>query len=150
MGCLSVREQEGTMNGSAVYGLIGGLVFVVMTSMVPQPTGSVVFWSLSAGHFMWGAAICWRRTRLPLATTAMIIGAVMLAAFAVLAGFGRVFPDFPRAWWPPIVLAMVAGPLCLLAESRLHRRQWAEWRDYMADKSAWDIVTARHIPTLHH
>jgi hypothetical protein len=138
------------MNGSAVYGLIGGFLFVVMTRVGPQPTGSVVFFTLSAGHLMWGAAICWRRTRLPLATTAMIIGAITFTVFATLAAFGTVFPDFPPGWWPPIVLGMVAGPLCLLAESRLHRRQWTEWRDYMADKSAWDILMARHIPTLHH
>lgn len=138
------------MKGSAVYGLIGGFVSVVMTTVVQQPTGSVVFWTLLAGQLTRGAAICWRRTRLPLATTAMGIGAITSGVFATLAVFGRVFPDFPAAWWPPIVFGMVAGPLCLLAESRLHRRQWAEWRDYMTDKSAWDILTARHIPTLHH
>ena len=138
------------MQGSTVYGLIGGIVFFVMITVVPQPTGSVVFWTLLAGQLTWGAAICWRRTRLPLATTAMSIEAISSALLATLAVLGRVFPDLPAAWWPPVVFGMAAGPLCLFAESRLHRRQWAEWRDYMTDKSAWDILTARHIPTLHH
>ena len=53
------------MLGSAVYGFFGGIAFVVLTRVAPQPSGSIVWWGFLAGQLTWGAAICWHRTGLP-------------------------------------------------------------------------------------
>jgi hypothetical protein len=78
----------------------------------------------------------------------MGIGAVGSALLAILATAGHVFPDLPFEWWVPLVVLMISGPLCLFVESRVHRAQWTRWRDYMGRKTAWDILTGRHIPRL--
>jgi hypothetical protein len=59
-----------------------------------------------------------------------------------------VFPHLPLEWWVPVGALMTLGPLCLFVESRVHGARWARWRDYMRGKTAWDILTGRHIPRL--
>lgn len=136
------------MRASALYGLVMGIAIVLLTRVVPQPTGSIIVWGFFAGQLTWGALVCWRRTGLPFATAAMTIGAACSAALAVLAAGGHVFPDLPLGWWVPVGLGLVLGPLCLLVESRVHRAKWKRWGDYMEGKNLWDIVTGRHIPPL--
>lgn len=136
------------MSGSAVYGLVRGVGSVLLTRIAPQPIGSILWWGVLAGQLTWGAALCWRRTALPFATAAMAIGAATSAILTTLAVTGRVFPDLGRGWWVLVGLGFVAGPLCLLVESRLHRAKWLQWGRYMERKNAWDIFTGLHIPDL--
>jgi hypothetical protein len=136
------------MIGSAIYGVLGGIAFVLLTRVVPGPAGSVVWWSFVAIQLTWVSAICWRRTGLPFATAAMVIAAANSGLLALLAMSGSAFPDLPLRWWIPVGFGLVAAPVCLLVESRVHRVESAQWRDYMAHKNAWDILVGRHIPNL--
>ncbi len=124
------------MLGSMIYGLVLGAGFVVAVEMAPQPVGSVVWWSLVAGQLSWGAAITWRRTRLPFATAAMLVGAGGAAILTVAALLGYVFLFLPLAWVVPVCSLIAVGPICFFLESRLHPREWAHWRTYMEHKSA--------------
>jgi len=134
------------MLGSAMYGLLLGLVFVVLTELAPQPIGSLAWWILVAAQLSWGARITWRRTKLPFATAAMVGGATgaTLVASAILSG--HAFPWLPIAWAVPVYGLMAAGPVCLLIESRVHRDDWLRWSTYMEHSSAFDIMLGRHIP----
>ncbi len=136
------------MAASAVYGMVLGLVFVLMTKFAPQPTSAVIWWSFFAVQLGIGARLCWRRTALPYATAAMTVGSVTSALLAVLASLGRVYPDLPPAWWPVIGTAMVAGPVLLMVESRVNRVRCNQWRAFMQRSSAWDVLWGRHIPDL--
>src|SRR5471032_1568641 len=115
------------MSGSAAYGFLLGIGFVLISRVAPQPAGSIVWWSLLAVQLTRGSTICWRRTGLPFASAAMAIGAVESSLLAALAAAGHIFPDLPSAWWVPMGVLMISVPLCLFVESRVHRAQWARW-----------------------
>lgn len=136
------------MQASALYGLVMGIAAFLFMRAMPQPTGSIILWGFIAGELSWGAIVCWRRTGLPFATTAMIVGAMSSAVLAVLAAAGHVFPDLPFTWWALVVLSLVSGPLLLLVESRVNRARWKRWAEFMEGKSLWDVVTGRHVPFL--
>jgi len=136
------------MSASAVYGFFIGLASVLFIRILPQPAGSIIFWGFFAIQLTWAAATCWRRTRLPFATTAMALGAAQSVFFIALAMTGRVFPDLSLRLWVPMGAGLVLGPLFLFIESKANRAKWKRWADYMERKSAWDIVLARHIPQI--
>ncbi len=136
------------MWGSAAYGFFLGLGSLFFIGGAPQPAGSIIWWGFFALQLTWGSAVCWRRTGLPFATAAMAIGAVTSGLLTVLAAFGNVFPDLPFRWWVPVGFGLVSAPVCLFAESRVHRAKWNQCVDYMERKNAWDIFTVRHIPNL--
>jgi hypothetical protein len=74
---------------SGLYGVLLGIVMVVLTTLAPQPAGAIIFWSLICIQLSWCAVICWRRTDLPFASAAMINGSVMSAGLVVLALMGQ-------------------------------------------------------------
>jgi hypothetical protein len=136
------------MVGSVVYGLVLAVAFVLFCRAAPQPGGSTVFWCALALHLSFIATITWVRTRLPLATAAMGFGSAGAALSAVSAMRGQVFPLLPLEWALPVYGLAIAAPVCLLIESRVHRRQWELWRAHMDQMSALDILRGRHIPAL--
>jgi hypothetical protein len=136
------------MSGAAVYGFFIAIGFVLLTRVAPQPVSSVIWWSFCALQLTWNSTICWRRTGLPFASAGMGISAVVSALLAILATEGHVFSDLPFEWWVLVAVLMISGPVCLFVESRVHRTQWARWRDYQERKTAWDILAGRHIPRL--
>jgi hypothetical protein len=136
------------MLGSAMYGVLLAAAFFALTRLAPQPAGSLVLWLLLAGQLSRGAAITWRRTRLPFAMAAMLTGAGAFAILAVATVLGHVFPLLPVGWAVAVYGLIVAGAVCLLIESRVHRRKWSQWKSFMEHKSAWDILLGRHIPDL--
>jgi hypothetical protein len=107
---------------------------------------------LFAVQLAWIARVCWCRTGLPCAAAAMALASTASAIVAVLAWEGHRANSIPLSWLIPLAVVAGAAPLCLLIESRLHRPEWAAWRDYEEDKSLWDFLTGRHIPDLrgHH
>ena len=133
---------------AALYGVTIGIGFVVFTRLMPQPLGSLIYWSFFSVQLSWGAMTCWRRTGLPFATAAMVTGAAMSACLAVLAAMGHPFQALAPESWVLFVGGTVLGPLFLLIESRANRVKWQQWGRYMENKSFWDIVTGRHIPEL--
>jgi len=133
---------------SAVYGAFIGLAFLVFTRLVPQPVGSVLFWGVVSLQLSWFAITCWRRTGLPFVTAAGVTGAAVAMSFLVLGVFGHPFPGVGPEAWVPLAGVLVLGPLFLFIESRVNRAKWKQWAEHMAQRSAWDIVTGRHIPQL--
>jgi len=91
------------MAPGARYGAFFGVAFVVFTRLVPQPMGSVIFWSFFALQLSWFALTCWRRAALPFASAAGVTGAVMSICLAVLAAIGHSYPDWPRESWALLV-----------------------------------------------
>jgi ABC-type polysaccharide/polyol phosphate export permease len=136
------------MLGAAVYGFFLGLGALLFIQLAPQPSGLILWWGFFAIQLTWGASLCWRRTRLPFATTAMVIAAASSGTLAVLAAVGHVFPDLPRTWWVPVGVGLFSSPLLFLVESRVHREKWMQWKQLMEQKNAWDILKGRHIPQL--
>lgn len=134
------------MLGSMIYGACLGLGFVAVQRLAPQPIGWVVWWLAFAVQLARGATLTWRRTALPFATAALCLGATAAALIAVLSAAGFIFPDYPLRLAVLVYSLMVAGPLCLLIESRVHRAEWLRWRKDMQAKSAWDILLGRRIP----
>lgn len=136
------------MWGAFVYGSFLGIAAVLFVQAAPQPLGSILWWGFFACQLTWVAAVCWRRTALPFATAAMALAATASGTLAALALAGHVFPDLPGAWWAPVGGGLLSGPLLLLIESRVHQEKWMRWKHYMERKSAWDILSGRHIPEL--
>jgi hypothetical protein len=136
------------MVGSVMYGCVLALAFFLATKIAPQPSGSVLWWSVLTIQLGIAARLCWRRTRLPFATAAMAIAAASCALLATLAAAGMVYPDLPAAWWPVVGASMVASPTLLLVESRVNRARWNRWRASSQRCSLWDILRGRHIPNL--
>ena len=136
------------MRGAGKYGILGGIVMVVLTMFAPQPVGSILFWSFTALHLMWGATVVWRRTVLVYWTTGMVLAAATSVMMAVLAMFGYVIPEVPD--WALALLLVQAGVLLALhfAERRVKRAKWDLWAKYMDDKTEWDIVLCRHVLDL--
>ena len=134
------------MWGSAAYGCVGFLCFILVTRTAPQPAGSVFWWGFLAVQLTWGAGLCWRRMGLRFAASAMAVGAGMSALLTALAATGHVFPNLPPLWWIPVGSAMAAGPLLFLLESRVHPHEWKRWGEFMEHTNAWDIFTGRHVP----
>ena len=136
------------MWGSAVYGFFLGIGALLFIRAAPQPAGSFLWWGFFGVQLTWGAALCWRRTRLPFATAATAIAAATSCLLAGLAVAGHVFPDLPRAWWVAVGGGMLAASLLLLIESRVHRAKWMQWKQYMERKTAGEILMGRHIPDM--
>ena len=138
------------MLGSAFYGLLITLVMFLVGVVAPQPAGSLVLWGGLAIHGAWGATVLWRRTRLPFATAAVAAGVFASIAFAVLSLYGYTFASPPRELRSAllIVCLVLLIPLLLFLESNVHPAEWQRWKRFMENKTAWDIVRARHIPDL--
>lgn len=73
------------MSAAAVYGFFLGISWVLFFRVAPQPLGSIVWWGFFTGQLIWGAALCWRRTRLPFATAALAIAAATSGLLTILA-----------------------------------------------------------------
>jgi hypothetical protein len=136
------------MLGSAIYGASLGLGSVAVARLAPQPIGWVLWWAFLAGQLGWASVVTWRRTALPFATTAMLLGAIAAGFLALLSAAGFVLPELPLRLALPVGCLVVASSLCLFLESRVHRPQWLCWKEHMSGQSAGDIVLARHIPNL--
>jgi hypothetical protein len=136
------------MGGSVAYSLALGLAFVIFCREAPQPGGSVVFWLAVAVHLSLAASVTWIRTRLPFATVAMSLGVVAAVLIAASAVSGHAFPLLPMEWAFPVYTLLLVAPVCLLIESRAHRREWEHWKAHMQHMSALDILRGRHVPDL--
>ncbi len=136
------------MLGSMMYGILVGLGFYALARVAPQPAGSLLCWSLIAVQLVRGAAITWRRTHLPFATTSMLSAAASASIIATATWSGYTFPLLPITWSiSAFGLLAVAGG-CMLLESSVHPREWSQWKTFMDGKSVWDIALGRHIPEL--
>lgn len=97
---------------------------------------------------VWGGTVLWRRTGLPFATAAVFLATAVAALLAVLAIAGWPFPYLFHGWLAPVTALLFFAPGLLIVESRVHPRQWAQWKAYAEDKNAWDILLGRHVPYL--
>ena len=135
-------------NSGSRYGLVLGLVMICLTMIAPQPIGSVIFWLALSIQLSFGTVQLWRRTGLPFATSAMIIGA--LVSFFLSWAYSRGYELFslPLAWGIIVWLSIIAGPLLLFVESRVNPEKWKVWREASENSSVWDMLLGRHIPQL--
>ena len=133
---------------AGLYGGIIGIAFLLFTTLVPQPTGSVILWTFFSVQLSWGALTCWRRTGLPFASAALVTGAVLSTCLLILAVIGRPYPTWPPESFVLFAGGVVLGPLFLFIESRVNRAKWKQWAHHMERQSVWDIVIGRHIPQL--
>lgn len=136
------------MTGAAGYGAILGLAGFAFTRLLPQPVGSMLFWSGLAAYLAWGAIVWWRRTGLALTSAAVAIGSFAAAILVGLAIAGRVYPDIPVEWWILLATLCLVAAACMVAESRIHRGHWRRCRGCVEGKSPWDVLRGRHVPDL--
>jgi hypothetical protein len=78
----------------------------------------------------------------------MTTGAVMSGCLVVLAAMGQPFPHLDASSWVLYAGGAALGVFFLLVESRVNRAKWQAWARHGRTTSAWDILTARHIPRL--
>jgi hypothetical protein len=133
---------------ATAYGFFIGIVFFVLSDLIAQPLGSLVFWSVVGIQLSWAAVTCWRRTGLPFATASMASGAVTSGCLVVLAAMGSPFPNLAPESWVFFAGATALGPLFLFIESRVNPSRWKQWAQHMERTKAWDMFTGRHIPQL--
>lgn len=133
---------------SAQYGFFLGIALAVFMGIAPQPAGSIIIWGFFSVQLSWAALTCWRRTGLPFATAALVNAAVMSLCVAVLAALGHPIHDWAPESWVLFAGCAVTGWLFLSIERRVNQPKWKEWSRHMKHKTAWDIVTGRHIPQL--
>jgi hypothetical protein len=133
-----------------IYGLFIAAVILLVEKFTPQPLGSAILWVAFAVQLAWAALLTWRRTGLPFASAAMLISAAGMMMFAVLGVSVRVVPSMSTGAAMALGALIVTGPLCLLAESRVHPKEWAEWKGHMEQATLWEMLTGRHIPDLRH
>lgn len=134
------------MRGSAVYGLLLGLLFIVLTRLAPQPIGSLILWGALALQSGWMAWLLLRRTRMYLASAAMIMTTNMAILLMLAAVRGQTFPELSIEFAVPSYALMLEGLVLMAVAARVHRREWEAWRSFMQGKSAWDLVLGRHVP----
>ena len=129
----------------ATYGLFLAFVFLVFTTLVPQPAGSIILFALFTVQLSWGATICWRRTGFPFMTAALVHGAVMSLSLVVLEASGHPYRDLaPESW----ILCAVTVAVLMRIESRVNQTKWKELSRHMERTTIWDIITGRHFPEL--
>lgn len=130
------------------YGLFLGVMFFLFHRAFPQPAGAIAWWVLLAAQLSWGARLTWRRTRLPYATGAMVSGVIGASLLVFAMVIGHEWPGLPLGWAVPVFGLMIAGPVCLVIESRRNREAWQRWHEHMEHSSVLDILLGRHIPDL--
>jgi hypothetical protein len=131
--------------------LVGLFVAAAMVPALPdfaQPGGVTLWFTFNAVQLAWVAEVCWRRTGLPYATAAMLLGSTASAIIAVLAWEGHRSNAIPVASFILLVMVGAAAGLCFLIESHVHRAEWTAWRADQEDKRLWDFLSGRHIPYL--
>jgi len=131
-----------------MFGLVSAVLMFSVLLILPHPLGARIFFSAEALYLLWGAWLVWSRTRLALATGALIISAAGLSAFA-FAGVSPVHPESVRA--APLVGIFIAGAVAgalMLVESRRHPAEWAAWRRQTEQSTFWEMLRGGHIPNL--
>lgn len=109
------------MAGAAGFGLLIGVIAVVLTRVMPANLGWAVFFGCASIQLGISAIVTWRRTRLILSSAAMAFGSLFSVSIVALAGFGFGWPDLLRNQWVIVVPALLVGPALDLIESRVHR-----------------------------
>lgn len=134
--------------GPIGYGLFLGVAIQLCLRAAPQPAGSIILWSGLALQLACGAIVVWRRTSLPLATTAFSVASLGCGFLALLAALNRPYPSLPApAWWIFGVTVVIPASLSFV-ESRRHKPEYDAWKAHVETSHAWDIFTLRHIPDL--
>lgn len=136
------------MKAAGVYGLVGGLSFSLVAALVPQPWAFILLFGVTAVQLTAGAIITFRRTGLPFASLAMVIGAVESAVVVVLYATGYTLFTTPRPWAIVFWAGMVATPAVLYVDAFVNEDKWEAWKRHMESCSARDIFAGRHIPDL--
>ena len=129
------------------YSLILGVVVGVVSTM-QNTAPSAVLWALLSVQSAVGALVVWRRTDFRFFAATLAFAAAGSAIFAGLASRGLRPPFVPLAWNACLVSLALASIACLYAESKRRPVEWSQWRQSMKQRSAIDILLARHIPSL--
>ena len=130
------------------YGLLVGAEYGVLCVLAPQPAGAMIFWLIQMLHLTTYTVITWHRTRLVISTIGGVAASVASGLMLGLQAAGYTWDTIPTPWAVPVYGLMIVVPASVFAESWLHRREWAEWREHVEHLGLWDMLLMRHIPTL--
>src|SRR5688572_22358266 len=136
------------MNAGIKYGLLLAVEMAVLVEMAPQPWGAVAFWLLQAAQLTIYAAVTWHRTRLVISTAGGAVAALASMLLVVLHASGYTLSTLPRGWAVPVYVLLALVPLSIIAEARIHRAEWTEWKRHMEGMGLMDVLLLRHIPKL--
>lgn len=136
------------MKAAMLYGLILGIAFPLLTSVAPQPGGSILMWGAIAVQLAWAAALTRERMDLVFSSSAMALGSALAVMVAALYAAGYDLFTFPMPWAAVYWVGVVVVPLTLYVDMFLHPAKWEAWKDHMEDMSIWDMLRFRHIPDL--
>ena len=110
---------------------------------------------LCAAALTTAAVLTWRRTRLPFATAGMACVAVASVMLVGLNLAGYPWPstaagpfNLPLPWEIAVLARILAAPVTVFTEARVHRSAWLQWSRHMENQGLWDLLRFRHIPVL--
>ena len=133
------------MTAGVIYGLVGGLVFIVLES---HPAGSFVYWGFVAMQSAWATPRIWRKTGLPFVATAGILATISSTLMAVASIYGYRVATLPIELATPFFIMSGLIVVCMLLEPRVHPNEWDLWKKFAADKTLWEVLTLRSVPHL--
>lgn len=126
------------------FGVFFALVFVFSWVLFPSTLAVPVFLYLLAFHFLLGAMLTLRRTRLRLVPLGLLLASLgsLIAGTRWLPGEWTVL--FALCQWA----CLLTGTLCCILESRRRPAEFQAWGDRQWKSSLIDILLMRHIPDL--
>lgn len=125
-----------------------GITAPFLTTVAPQPGGSILWWGAIAVNLAWAAALTRERTGLFFSSLAMALGSAMAIMAVALFAAGYDLFTFPMPWAAFFWSGTVVVPTTLHVDMLLHPAKWEAWKRHMEGMSVWDMLRFRHIPYL--
>jgi hypothetical protein len=130
----------------AWYGLLFSAAYFVFVELLPQPPGSIVFFSLLTLQGIAFAVVTWRRMRMVRVTAAGVLGAVCFGTmgWAAMNGISYLTPAVAS-----IMGISLGAVLLLMTLSNVRDRAvWNKWAAQHERLTIFDMILMRHIPDL--
>ena len=136
------------MKSAMLYGLMLGIAVPLLTTMAPQPGGSILLWGAIAVQLSWAAALTRERTGLLFSSLAMALGSALAVMVVAVHAAGYDLFSIPMPWATVFWSGVVVAPITLHVDMFVNPAKWEAWKRHMEEISIWDMLRFRHIPDL--
>jgi hypothetical protein len=132
------------------YGLFIASLMFALDEWAPQPTGSMVLWTLLAALMLRSLWVASRRLRLPWLAAGGAAGFLVSLAMIPISARGlnvaSIATELPLVDVAAIWSALLFVPLCVGLESLRESPEWRAWSARTEHATFWELVTLRHAP----
>ena len=134
------------------YGLVLGLLMILLGRWAPQPAGSIVLWSALSAQIGWGLWITWHRLRLPWflagGVAALLASLTMIPLSARGLDLGTILTELPLPVGVAIWSAILFVPLAIGLEALRNSPEWKALSARSERASLWEMMTFQHVPRI--